>query len=86
MDLHSHQANFAKLFVGIESLFLTAGTLDLFPLPGKITGAAADLTYLAGLLDWDKDFNGYPRLLTYRGAYSDDGVNPGWQPALQIIP
>jgi hypothetical protein len=65
---------------------LTAGTLDLFPIPGKVTGTTADLTYLSGLLDWDKDFNGYPRLLTYRGAYSDDGVNPGWQPVLQIIP
>jgi len=65
---------------------LTAGTLDLFPLPGKVTGTTADLTYLSGLVDWDKDFNEYPRLLTYRGAYSDDGVNPGWQPTLQIIP
>lgn len=65
---------------------LAAGTLDLFPIPGKVTGTTADLTYLSGLVDWDKDFNGYPRLLGYRGAYSDDGVNPGWQPALQIIP
>ncbi|HEX3126157.1 MAG TPA: hypothetical protein VH394_02410 [Thermoanaerobaculia bacterium] len=65
---------------------LTAGTLDLFPIAGKVTGTTADLTYLSGLVDWDKDFNGYPRLLTYRGAYSDDGVNPGWQPALQVIP
>jgi hypothetical protein len=65
---------------------LTAGTLDLFPIPGKVTGTTADLTYLSGFVDWDKDFNGIPRILTYRGAYSDDGVNPGWQPALEVIP
>lgn len=65
---------------------LTAGTLDLFPIPGKVTGTLADLTYLSGFLDWNLDFNGMPRLLTYRGAYSDDGVNPGWQPALAIKP
>ena len=40
----------------------------------------------APLLDRDKDFNGFPKLTTYRGAYSDDGVNPGWQPALTIKP
>ena len=27
-----------------------------------------------------------PRLLNYRGAYSDDGVNPGWRPNLAIKP
>lgn len=65
---------------------LGAGTLDLFPIPGKVTGTAVDLSFLSGLLDWDKDFNGMPKLNTYRGAYSDDGVNPGWQPALEIKP
>jgi hypothetical protein len=65
---------------------LTAGTLDLFPIPGTVAGTAASLTDLAGLLDWNLDFNGMPRLLNYRGAYSDDGVNPGWQPSLTIKP
>ncbi|HEX6863712.1 MAG TPA: hypothetical protein VF414_12885, partial [Thermoanaerobaculia bacterium] len=65
---------------------LNAGALDLFPIPGKVTGTAASLTDLSGLLDWNLDFNGMPRLLNYRGAYSDDGVNPGWQPALAIKP
>jgi len=65
---------------------LGAGTLDLFPIPGKVTGTAVDLSFLSGLLDWDRDFNGFPKLNTYRGAYSDDGVNPGWQPALAIKP
>ncbi|MFL6198185.1 MAG: hypothetical protein ACJ76J_03325 [Thermoanaerobaculia bacterium] len=65
---------------------LGAATLDLFPIPGKVTGTAVDLSFLSGLLDWDKDFNRMPKLNTYRGAYSDDGVNPGWQPALTIKP
>ena len=65
---------------------LTAGTLDLFPIPAKVAGTAADLSYLSGFLDWDQDFNGMPRLLNYRGAYSDDGVNPGWRPNLAIKP
>ena len=65
---------------------LTAGTLDLFPIAGRALGIAVDLSLFAGFLDWDKDFNGFPKLTTYRGAYSDDGVNPGWQPALAVKP
>lgn len=65
---------------------LNTGQLDLFPIPGKVAGTVASLTDLAGLLDWNVDFNGMPRLLNYRGAYSDDGVNPGWQPVLGIKP
>ncbi|HWN44454.1 MAG TPA: hypothetical protein VNW71_19685 [Thermoanaerobaculia bacterium] len=65
---------------------LTAGTLDLFPIPTKALGTAVDLSIFSGFLDWDKDFNGFPKLNTYRGAYSDDGVNPGWQPALAVKP
>lgn len=62
------------------------GTLDLFPIAGKVLGTAVDLSVFSGLLDWDKDFNGFSKLSTYRGAYSDEGVNPGWQPALAIKP
>lgn len=65
---------------------LTAGTLDLFPIAGKTLGTAVDLSIFSGFLDWDKDFNSFPKLNTYRGAYSDDGVNPGWQPALEVKP
>jgi hypothetical protein len=65
---------------------LTAGTLDLFPIAAKALGSAVDLSIFSDLLDWDKDFNGFPKLNTYRGAYSDDGVNPGWQPSLTIKP
>lgn len=61
--------------------------LDLFPKPGMVVGALADITQLsAGLIEWNEDFNGLPRVGTYRGAYSSDGVNPGWQPALDLQP
>ena len=65
---------------------LAAGTLDLFPIATKALGTAVDLSIYSGLLDWDKDFNSFPKLNTYRGAYSDDGVNPGLQPSLSIKP
>ena len=61
-------------------------TLDLYPRPGKLTGSGVDLSFAAGLVDAGLDFNKLPRLSTFRGAYSGDNVNPGWQPALAIIP
>jgi len=65
---------------------LAAGTLDLYPIPGKLEGTPIDLSFLTGLVDQNVDFNGLPRLTTFRGAYSGDGVNPGWQPVLGIKP
>jgi hypothetical protein len=65
---------------------LSAGTLDLYPLSGKLQGTAVDLSFLTGLLDASLDFNGLSRLATFRGAYSGDGANPGWQPTLTIKP
>jgi hypothetical protein len=60
--------------------------LDLYPKIGKVTGTAIDTTFLSSLLEWDKDFNSLQRITTFRGAYSGEGVNPGWQPALAIKP
>jgi hypothetical protein len=65
---------------------LAAQTLDLYPIPGKLEGPAVSLSFLTGLVDQNVDFNGLSRLTTFRGAYSGDGVNPGWQPALAIMP
>ena len=62
------------------------GQLDLFPKPGMLQGTAIDLGFAAGLIDGSLDFNRLPRIATFRGAYSGDGVNPGWQPALEIMP
>jgi len=61
-------------------------TLDLYPRPGLLEGTPIDTSFAAGLIDGGLDFNKLPRLATFRGAYSGDGVNPGWQPALAIMP
>ena len=60
--------------------------LDLYPKTGQLQGTAIDYSVFSGLLDWDRDFNKRSRIATYRGAYSGDGVNPGWTPALAIKP
>ncbi len=60
--------------------------LDLYPKTGQLQGTAIDESVFSGLLDWDRDFNQRSRIATYRGAYSGDGVNPGWTPALAIEP
>ena len=60
--------------------------LDLYPKTGQLQGTSIDLSFLSSLVDWNKDFNSLPRIATFRGAYSGDGVNPGWVPALAIKP
>ncbi|HYG63420.1 MAG TPA: hypothetical protein VEL74_12620 [Thermoanaerobaculia bacterium] len=64
----------------------TLGTLDLYPKSGQLQSLSFITSFLTGYLDWDKDFNGQVHLPTFRGAYSGDGVNPGWKPALAIKP
>ncbi|HEX3130727.1 MAG TPA: pre-peptidase C-terminal domain-containing protein, partial [Thermoanaerobaculia bacterium] len=60
--------------------------LDLYPKTGQLQGTAIDYSVFSGLLDRDLDFNTRSRIATFRGAYSGDGVNPGWTPALAIKP
>jgi hypothetical protein len=60
--------------------------LSLFPLPGALTGAPPDLSGLSGFLDYDRDFNGAAFDPLFRGAYSGQGVNPGWALALERKP
>ena len=60
--------------------------LDLYPKTGQLQGTAIDYSAVSGLAEFDRDFNGRSRVATYRGAYSGDGVNPGWTPALAIKP
>ncbi len=59
--------------------------LDLFPLPGALSGAV-DLTGLTAYEDSGLDFNGSPRPGTFRGAYAGEGANPGWLLALARKP
>ncbi|HEY3444760.1 MAG TPA: right-handed parallel beta-helix repeat-containing protein [Myxococcales bacterium] len=66
---------------------LVLGTLDLYPLSGKCTGTALDLTAFAGDADLDRDFNGTSKgAQTWRGAYAGDGTNPGWKVAADLKP
>jgi hypothetical protein len=60
--------------------------LDLYPKTGQLQGSAIDYSAVSGQRDYDRDFNYRSRIATYRGAYSGDGVNPGWTPALAIKP
>ena len=70
----------------VETNTAPLGTVELYPLPGALQGPALDATPVAGFLEGDRDFNGLVRLAAFRGAYADDGVNPGWQPALTLQP
>src|SRR6516162_10035860 len=61
------------------------GTLDFYPLPGKVSGSPLDLSRFAGELDFDRDFNGLSKGgHNFRGAYAGDGSNPGWRLRAQI--
>jgi len=59
-------------------------TLDLYPL----TGSALNSTLIPNSLfsiytDFDKDFNLDTKNWQYRGAYSGEGINLGWQLAIE---
>jgi hypothetical protein len=75
----------ASTYLNNPMAALGAG-LDLYPKSGQLLGTAIDFSVFSSLLEWDRDFNGLSRITTYRGAYSGDGVNPGWTPALAIKP
>jgi hypothetical protein len=60
--------------------------LDLYPLPGTLTGSSLDNSYFNAFQDWDRDFNGDTHDGTFRGAYAGEGANPGWLPKLERKP
>ena len=75
----------ASTYLNNPTAALGAG-LNLYPKTGQLQGTAIDYTVFSSLLDYNRDFNGLSRINTYRGAYSGDGVNPGWTPAQAIKP
>ncbi|HEX8281903.1 MAG TPA: hypothetical protein VF588_00890 [Pyrinomonadaceae bacterium] len=75
----------ASTYLNNPMAALGAG-LDLYPKTGQLQGTAIDYSAFTGFVDWDRDFNSRSRITTYRGAYSGDGVNPGWTPSLAIKP
>jgi hypothetical protein len=64
------------------------GSLSLFPKAGSALRQtpAFDSGGLDAFPDWNRDFNGNTRDLSYRGAYSGEGSNPGWALALDFKP
>jgi len=63
------------------------GAIDLYPRPGMLVGAASwYAAELSSFSDAAVDFNGAPRAWTRRGAYSGEGSNPGWRPAIERKP
>lgn len=58
---------------------------DLYPLAGTLDDPV-DVTGLDAWPKADRDFNGTPRTSSFRGAYAGQVSNPGWKPALEIMP
>jgi hypothetical protein len=77
---------YASAGQSLNDPFAALGTVDLFPLAGKLQGTALDLSPVIGYLEGNQDFNGLSRIATFRGAYAGDGANPGWQPVLAQQP
>lgn len=65
---------------------LNPGSLDLFPKPNMLRGAAIDMSTLQGFSNANLDFNGLSRDGVLRGAYGGDVKNTGWVPRLDIRP
>lgn len=62
------------------------GQLDLYPLPGTLTGSIVDSSFYNMFLEWNHDFNSDLHDCTFRGAYAGEGQNPGWLPQLERKP
>jgi len=67
----------ARSYVRNPSLAL--GKMDFYPLAGKCRGEPLDLSPFSAETESGRDFNGTTRNGAYRGAYSGEGANPGWQ-------
>jgi hypothetical protein len=61
------------------------GEIDLAP-RAPLASADADAPNPAQLAEWDRDFNGQQRSSGSIGAYATVGTNPGWRPALSLMP
>ncbi|MFZ0544960.1 MAG: hypothetical protein WAM60_05960, partial [Candidatus Promineifilaceae bacterium] len=66
--------------------FSAPGSLDLYPLPGTLTGSPLDSSSFNTFTNWNQDFNFLAHDGTFRGAYAGEGQNPGWLPQLSRKP
>jgi hypothetical protein len=67
----------------LNAPFAAIGTLDLYPVTGKLTGAKINIDLFGAYTDSNLDFNGDSRQGDFRGAYAGEGQNPGWLLALE---
>jgi hypothetical protein len=75
----------AGMYVTMPST--TLGAMDFYPVAGRATGAALDLSMFMGDTEYDRDFNCRPKDgFTFRGAYAGEGSNPGWRLAMENKP
>jgi hypothetical protein len=65
---------------------ITLSQLDLYPLTGKLQGTSTSDALFVQYTDYDIDFNADVYDASFRGAYSGEGVNPGWKLQLDIRP
>lgn len=62
------------------------GKFDLRPRQGRLHGQPLDTSRLGRYENWRRDFDGYQRDLTMRGAYGNDNSSHGWRPLLERKP
>jgi hypothetical protein len=62
------------------------GEFDLRPQQGRLHGPPLEMVGLGRYENWRRDFDGYRRDLTTRGAYGSDNSSSGWRPLLERKP
>ena len=70
----------------LSNPFAPLGQFDLFPKTGTLKGSKIDSSSFNTFLEWDKDFNSRLDSGLIRGAYGEEGQNPGWLPKMERKP
>ncbi len=70
----------------VNSASTNLASLDLYPLPGMLTGTAINSAPFQSFENYDLDFNGDQKDWMHRGGYSGNGTNQGWHLAIAIRP
>ena len=83
-DTFENASNYLGNPTGIPSG--SPGSLDLYPLVGRLTGRRPENASYRTFVHWDRDFNGDVHDGTFRGAYAGEGQNSGWPLKLAIKP
>lgn len=75
----------------VKSPSFVLGSMDFFPLPGRCSGEAIDLSFFHTDADYALDFNGALKTrskgsVVFRGAYAGEGTNSGWALQARVKP